>query len=642
MCGIAGVFHYGDQQRADIGVLQRMARRMAHRGPDGDGFHVSGPCGLTHRRLSIIDLAGGKQPLSNEDGRVWVTFNGEIYNYKPLFGELQARGHQFRTRSDTETIVHAYEELGPRCVDRLQGMFAFAIWDENRRRLVIARDRVGIKPLYYHDDGKRIAFSSEIGPLLEVPGVRREADPEAARLFLAFGFVPAPRTGLAGVKKLEPGHVMVIQEGGTPTIERYWRRPLGGERADMEGAAAELDRRLKDTVASHLQADVPLGMLLSGGIDSSTILGHTARQVPSQVKTFSVFFGEGAYYDETPMARLSAQRNGSDHRELLCTPDVFVSEIPHFIRHMEEPVIEAAAIPLLALSRLVREHVTVVLSGEGADEDFGGYEIYRHMLKLEKFRKLPPLVRSAAARTFSALGARKLARYARLAQLPLEQRYRGVCLPDMDAVGGVLEAGVRDQAEAAAQGVLGPLYAYTEGAHPLERMMTLDLELWLPDDILVKADKMTMAASLELRVPFLDHEMIEFAASLAPSLKVSSSNGKLVQREAVKDLVPREVLEQPKKGFPTPLAALLRGKLGELATQVLVGRGASGHGLWSERKVVDALAQHRAGKADRSRELWMVLVYELWHRSFVQGQDLGGLDAVEQATPAARPAAAAA
>ncbi|HVY62856.1 MAG TPA: asparagine synthase (glutamine-hydrolyzing), partial [Planctomycetota bacterium] len=372
MCGIAGIFNYRSALTPPFSWLKAMSDAMAHRGPDGDAFYAAGACGLTHRRLSIIDLEGGRQPLSNEDGTVWVSFNGEIYNYKPLMNDLAGRGHQLRTRCDTETIVHAYEERGAACVDALQGMFAFAIWDEKKRRLLLARDRVGIKPLYYVDDGERIVFASEIGALLAVPGVRREACPDAARQFLAFGFVPAPLTGLRGVKKLPPGHTLACEVGGSPRVERYWRRPIGafdrrwsGRGAKWE-AARELRSLLDRTVASHLQSDVPLGMLLSGGIDSTTILGSTARQVPGPVKTFSVYFGESSYYDETPMARLASRAFGTEHHELLVTPERFVEELPHMIRHMEEPVIEAAAVPLLALARLVREHVTVVLSGEGA------------------------------------------------------------------------------------------------------------------------------------------------------------------------------------------------------------------------------------------------------------------------------------
>jgi asparagine synthase (glutamine-hydrolysing) len=612
-----------------------MTELIAHRGPDDHGYHLRSRVGLGHRRLSIIDVAGGRQPLANEDETVWITFNGEIYNHVDLRRELVGRGHQFRTHSDTEAIVHAYEEWGAECATRLRGMFAFALWDERAQRLLLVRDRLGIKPLYYSQIGGDLVFGSEIKSLLAVPGVDSTIDDEALVAYLALRYVPAPLTLFRGVKKLPPASVLTWC-GGRAALYRYWDLadvpPRDAAPPTEAEAAAELRERIDHVTKLRLMSEVPVGAFLSGGIDSTMITAAMLRADDARgaLKTFSVGYAEddAQSEDELGYARLAAGVLGTEHREVRVTFREAADALPKIIWHLDEPVADPACVPLYFLARRAKEEVTVVLSGEGADEALGGYYIYRRLAALEALRARldaapalgPALGRSAlslASELLSLVPHDKLRRVARLFGHPLEQAYRGVSRAFDDDVVVQLHKNVvqpHNIAETLAR-LLDPYWEATRGMTPLRRMLYLDCSVWLPDDLLVKADKMTMAHAIELRVPFLDHELMEHAWALPDHLKIAGGVGKALLRKAARGRVPQAILDRPKMGFATPTAAWLRGGLRELTHDLLLDRRALARDRFDLGFVQTLLARHAAG-ADRSAELWPLLVLELWHRNF--------------------------
>jgi asparagine synthase (glutamine-hydrolysing) len=620
MCGIAGILRFdgGPARKAD---LERMIDAIGHRGPDGRGVHLDGPCGLGHARLAIIDPAGGAQPLANEDDTVWIAYNGEAYNYVELAPALERRGHRFRTRSDTETIVHLYEEAAERCVDALNGIFAFAIWDARARRLMLARDRFGVKPLYYVETLDALYFASEVKALLAVGATRAEPDMAAADHYFRFGYVPGRRTMFRGVRKLLPGHVLAATPAGRVEERRYWRLAYAPESAArapsrFAEAADELRARLEEAVRIQLRSDVPLGIFLSGGIDSSAVVALAARLVGRPLETFSVYYDDGPGFDERPFAAEVAARFGTRHRELRVSPDDFREAIPAFVRHMDEPVTEAAAISLFLLARETKKAVTVVLSGEGSDESFGGYPIYGLMLALERWRRVPG--RRALGRLAARLAPAKIARYLALAERPLERRYTGVHLYDDVIRDRVLAPGAAEAppGERPEDLVLAH-YARTARLPALHRMLALDVETWLPDDILVKADKMTMAHGLELRVPFLDHTLCEWAAALPPRWKVRGFAAKRILKRALAGVLPERIVARPKLGFPTPLERLFRGPLLPYVRETLLDASCTSRGLFRREGLEALIAEHEAGRADRHKALWQLLVFEEWMRAFV-------------------------
>ncbi len=625
MCGIAGIVELDPSGRVSRHSLQAMADAIAHRGPDDDGFLVDGNVGLAHRRLSIIDVAGGGQPVWNEDRSVAIVFNGEIYNYAELTERLEGLGHRFATRSDTEAIVHAYEEWGEDCVDHLRGMFAFAIWDRPRRRLLLARDRLGIKPLYYYRSPRLLAFGSEIKAILELPEVPREVDPEALDLYLSLRYVPAPRTMYRGICKLEPGHLLVC-ENREVRVRRYWDVPTGAERGGSADPAA-IRRRfaelLDECVRMHLMAEVPLGVFLSGGLDSTAILAVADRIADRPFRTFTVGYeptsAEAMAANEFTYARLAAESFRAEHSEVTLADADFASALPEIVWHLDEPLSDPACVPLFFVARRSREDVTVVLSGEGADEILGGYGIYRRMLDLEtayRFSggKLGGLVPIAAR-----FGAGERAQHAlRLAGEPLERRYRGVARSFFpDTKNRLLGRGAR--AQSLVDDLFARHFAACAGALPLDRMLYVDMKTWLPDELLMKADRMTMASSQELRVPFLDHRLVELAAQAPPELKIRGGIGKVLLREAMDGLVPGAIIERSKKGFPVPTATLLR-RLGSFGRDLLLDSRSACRGRFDIKVVEKLLAEHAGGSARFDQEIWSLLIFELWHGVFLDGR----------------------
>jgi asparagine synthase (glutamine-hydrolysing) len=611
MCSINGLFNFDPSRRVAADDVHAMRLVARHRGPDDHGIFLSANIGLGFNRLSVIDLAGGHQPMANEDETVWIVFNGEIYNFASLREELRRRGHRFRTHSDTETIVHAWEEFGEKCVDRLRGMFAFAIWDSRQKLLFIARDRLGIKPLFYFHDREQFAFASEMKSLLALPQIPKEVDPAAVMEFLRHRYVIAPNTILKGIKKLEPGHTISVSTSGV-SIRRYWDVPLEEPRRITERQALEEAASLvEESVRLHLVSDVPLGVFLSGGIDSSAILGLMHKLGVGGIKTFSI--GYDSPESELNYARIVADHFHTDHHELRLTPAAFQDILPKIVWHMDEPVGDPASVPLYYLAQCARQKVTVALSGEGADELFGGYPIYARMLQFERWNRIPGV---ALAGKFLArlAGDTKLRKYAQMLGQPLEHRYGGV---------GMLFSQLQAEQlilESPASSLEGVASAYhrCESAHALSRMSYVDLKTWLPDDLLVKADRMSMAHSLELRVPFLDHILVEFAARLPDSLKVRRAVTKYLLKKWAEPLLPRQIIHRTKKGFSIPTKAWFRDDLTGFARETLLAGNGVSRSFFAQTALENLLAMHQ--REDRSEQIYSLLVFDRWYREHIESQ----------------------
>lgn len=631
MCGICGKLSLDGQGSISSEVLRRMTNVIAHRGPDDSGHYLSGPVGLGHRRLSIIDLTTGHQPISNEDGSVWVVFNGEIYNFEALRKELVACGHQFRSTSDTEVIVHLYEELGESCVERLRGMFAFALWDQRHQRLLLARDRIGIKPLYYArtgsmSTGSSLVFGSEMKSILADPSVPRNLDLAAVDRFLTYYYVPGDLTPIQGIRKLLPGHCLVAEQGHVRT-RQYWDLSFPDRPRDISlgEAAEELGSLLRETFDDHMMSDVPVGILLSGGVDSTGMLHFAAQHARGELYSFTLGFADDHVPDERPYARLAAQHFGSRHQETTISAAQFRDFLPSYVWHMEEPVCEPPAISLYFVARLARDQgVKVLLSGEGGDEAFGGYPEYRNLAALEALK----------AWTGPAKGLLDVG-FGALARLGWERgrHYQGLVRPALcdyyfsrtatpqtpfnrakpGLYGPALRAQAREQRpELATRGLLEA----TAGQPLLNRMLYVDAKSWLPDDLLVKADKMTMAASVELRVPLLDHRVLELAASLPTRHKLLGWSQKRVLKRVLAPTIPAAILNRKKAGFPVPYERWIRQDLRDYVHDHLLSAGGFSSRYLDRRAVAGLLETQRCG-CGCSKEVFSLLVLELWHQQFI-------------------------
>jgi asparagine synthase (glutamine-hydrolysing) len=613
MCGICGLV--SGERAPDVEAVARMSGPLVHRGPDDDGLFCEGPAALAARRLSIIDLAHGHQPIENEDGSAVVVQNGEIYNHRELRRELEGHGHRFATGCDTEVLVHAYEQWGDAFLERLRGMFAIALWDKRRRRLLLARDRFGIKPLYYRRLGGELSFASELKAMLGQPGFSREIDPDAVAAYLAFNSIPAPLTIFKEARKLPPGHLLAW-EGGAVELRRFARpgpvpaaEVRRGSEADL---AAELREILDDSIRAHLVADVPVGVLLSGGVDSGGLAALASRHLSEPLRTFSIGFEEDGF-DELSRARLVADRYGTDHHELVVRPDA-VELLPKLVEAFDEPFGDSSALPTYLVSELAVGEVKVALSGEGGDELFGGYYTYVADLLARRVGRLAALARPLAealpSRTDRVGFDYKAKRFARAAALPPLERHHGWK--------EIFSAGTRADLAGAHASPWDPLdlyrerYAETEGAEPLARMQDLDLGIYMVDDLLVKTDRLSMAHSLELRVPFLDPEVADFAFSLPRSMKVRGFAKKRLLRSALEPLLPREIVHGRKQGFSIPIASWLRGPLQPFAREVLAPSAIARQGLLDPAAVTPLLDRHCAGQEDLSRQIWGLMALTLW------------------------------
>ncbi len=621
MCGIAGIADLtsAGHMTSDRLRIKAMCDVMRHRGPDDDGFHVEPGVALGMRRLSIIDLSTGHQPIHNEDGTVWVVFNGEIYNYRELRRSLEAAGHRFYTTSDTETIVHGYEQWGEDVFSRLRGMFGIALWDSRSRTLLVARDRAGIKPLYYAEAGGRIFFGSEAKCLLANREIDRTLDETSLDHYLAYLYTPRDRAIFRGMHKLPPGHFLKVQDGRVET-HRYWQLPVA---TTFRGSEADALERLEDTlteaVRSHMVSDVPLGAFLSGGIDSSVVVALMARAADRPVKTFSIGFDE-AGFNELPHARKVAEHLGTDHHEFIVRPDA-LGILDRLIWHFDEPFADSSAIPTWYVSELARRHVTVVLSGDGGDESFGGYDRYLPHPRVAAFdRMMPRLGRTLAAATWRALphGMRGKNFLRHVARDPQGRYLDSVTFYHADERQALLSPEINAAlAGWDAEAHFRRPFDRLQGLPIAAQMMAFDFETYLPEDCLTKVDRMSMAHSIESRVPLLDHLVVEFAASLPPEMKIAAQRRKHLLKQLAFKLVPRELLDRPKQGFGVPIGHWFAGSLRDVFGDVLGSAATRQRGYFNAPFVEQILAEHLTGKRDHALRLWQLLVFELWHRQYV-------------------------
>ncbi len=636
MCGICGIVDRGGYGRASREDVEAMARTLTHRGPDEAGYYVHPPVALGFRRLSIVDLSGGHQPMSNEDGTIWIVFNGEIYNHAALRSDLEARGHRYSTRSDTETIVHLYEQYGPDCVEHLRGMFAFAIWDGRKKRLFCARDRLGIKPFYYTLRDGRFAFASEMKALFELPWVRAQMNRRALPEFFALGYLSARDTMFEGISRLLPGYRLSLaldKPGAEPVVERYWDLNIKPDEAEESEAEyiAQFRELFTESVKMRLMSDVPLGVFLSGGLDSSSIAAVTADLMRDRVKTFSVGYLEHTF-SELPVARRVAEHIGTDHSEIVLGPQDFMDSLPRLIWHEDEPIVWPSSVALHFVSRLAGESVKVVLSGEGADELFAGYMKYpasvfnmRWGPYYEKW--VPPAARRMVRNYLDDRGAHQpFRRKLRHSFLHHPSAFENIYFDNFysvfpeDVQPQIFTPQVASELReiSAYETSMDVFRSTQQSADLLTRLLYLDIKTYLPE-LLMKQDQMSMAASVESRVPFLDHKMVEFGIRIPSHMKLRRFTGKYILRRAMEDRLPREVLHGSKKGFPTPIRTWLRCQLFERVASVLTDGRLSARGTLKPDYVRDLLNAHRAGRVDATDQIWRLLNFELWNRIFFDG-----------------------
>ena len=636
MCGINGIaFSTRSGRQIDPAVLKRMRDVITHRGPDDEGIFVDGPVGLGHRRLSIVDVASGHQPMANEDGSLHVTYNGEIYNHTDYRESLIARGHVFKTHCDTEAILHLYAEYGDDCVDRLRGMFAFAIWDRNKRELFIARDRLGVKPLYYvHTPEGSLYFASEIKALLEARAVKPELNFRAFSDYLANHATSGEETLFVGVKRLLPGHTLRWRDGELK-IRKYWdvsfEKQAQGGRSDAD-YIAEWSELFKKSVQLRLMADVPLGMFLSGGIDSSAIAAVMSTLVDEPIKTFSVAFAEREA-NELEYARMVAHAFKTDHHEIVVTPEQFWAKLPDLIWHEDEPLAHPSSVALYFVSHLASQHVKVVLTGEGSDELMAGYARYRKtILNLaigeQYHRMVPSGVRDLVRKQFASMTGSKL-------RLKLGRTFLNLS-PDIESIYfdnfAVFSRSLQPQLlTGEAMDRMGAIDPYagvrdvlqeTDAQSLLDRLLYADIKTYL-HELLMKQDQMSMAASLESRVPFLDHKLVEFTSSLPERLKLRRWTTKYVLRQSMKGVLPPAILDRPKMGFPVPLGKWFRGAYAPVLDEYVLGNRAIERGIFNADFVRSLVGQHRRGVANHSERLWSLVNLEMWFRRFIDGENAG-------------------
>lgn len=627
MCGICGKLNFDRQKPADARLLRQMMDLLQHRGPDGSGEFCSGPVSLGHRRLSIIDLNTGGQPISNEDGTIWVVYNGEIYNFLELRNELEDRGHLFKSTTDTEVIVHMYEECGMESIGRLRGMFAFALWDESKQLLLLARDRVGIKPIYYTNTGKSLVFASEIKSIIADQSVSRCINHRAIDRFLTYYYLPGNETLFERIHKLEPGCYLTVRDGEI-AIKQYWdlQYQVQSTRANFTQSVEALQVLLRHTVRDHMISDVPVGVLLSGGVDSTGVLRYAAEQTGKPIHTFTVGFAGEQFADERSFAQLAANRYGTLHQEITITAKDFIDFFPQFVWHMEEPVCEPPAIALYFVSRLARESsVKVLLSGEGGDEAFGGYQNYRNLLFFEALKSKFGPAKGLLRLSFQALGRigwKKVEVYSKLIDPELSSYYLSRTATPATTFNRIKDSlytqdffNILENQESNAPTF--HLFERVKNQSLLNRMLYVDTKTWLPDDLLIKADKITMATSVELRVPLLDYKILEFAASLPQCFKVRGWETKRILKAALADSVPPEIIKRKKTGFPVPYERWLREEFKDYVFDIILGQE-SYLTTYFCKDEIRRLVINNIEKGGAAKEVFCLIFLQLWHQIFLQ------------------------
>ncbi|MDQ2974619.1 MAG: asparagine synthase (glutamine-hydrolyzing) [Acidobacteriota bacterium] len=625
MCGIVGIVR-SDGSDVDSALLARMCNAVRHRGPDDDGFYLNGSVGLGMRRLAIIDVKGGQQPIHNQDRSSWIVFNGEIYNYVELREKLEKLGHTFYTNSDTEAIVQAYDRYGADCPKHLRGMFAFAIWDERTQELFLARDRVGKKPILYAQVNGQFVFGSEFSSLLLHPDISRDIDQEALDHYLSFMCVPAPLTAYRAIRKLKPGHSLRWKKGEL-RIEQYWQPDFSTKTNISEQEAGEQAIEvLREAVKIRLMSEVPLGAFLSGGIDSSAVVALMSEFSSTPVKTFSIGFEEQDF-SELHHARRVAERVGADHHEFIVRPDA-LEVLPVLVEHYGEPYADSSAIPTYYVARETRKHVTVALNGDGGDESFAGYERYAAMRLAESYHRLPELLRDRVVKQAVGLlpssetkrsRIRDVKRFLQAASLPRVERYlRWVSVFDSEAKESLYSENFRqDTQNTSGHDLLAPWFARANGSGVIDAALLADIMTYLPNDLLVKVDIATMAVSLEARSPFLDHHVIEFAARLPEKFKLRGLTTKYLLKRVLKDLLPAENLTRRKMGFGVPVGRWFRDALQPMLRETVLSEAALKRGLFKPMAVQQMVELHTSGERDFSQQLWTLLMLELWFQRFI-------------------------
>ena len=632
MCGIAGIVSAAADDRIDASTIHRMCQAIVHRGPDDEGIFVKDGTGLGMRRLSIIDLAGGHQPVFNEDRSVWVVFNGEIYNFPELRAELLGRGHRLTTHTDTEVIVHLYEELGADCVNKLRGMFAFALYDERRRKLLIARDRFGKKPLHYALAGERLFFGSEIKAILAVAPELAEVNNEALLQYMYFGYVPDPLTAFLPIQKLPPGHLLEF-EAGAVRVRQYWDLPQYGthQPGSEEECLEELERRLAEAVKIRLISDVPLGALLSGGIDSSTVVALMTRASSKPVKTFSIGFSHDDF-NEAHYARIVAKHFGAEHHELVLEPNV-LETVETLTSSLEEPFGDSSMLPTYYVSCMARRHVTVALSGDGGDEIFAGYDRYGIHLRRKIFERIPRWAwRWYRERIYPQLPHDlRGKKFSYNVSLPWRERYvDGISfVPSFERDLPLWSNEFRETLKGTAnpEDVMFGYFDRAPANDPISQMLYVDTKTYMAADILTKVDRMSMATSLEVRAPILDHVFVEWATGLPSDWKLRGRVQKYVLRKLAERVgVPREAIYRPKRGFALPLVHWMRNELKDLIVTVLLEPKTMQRGYFNPQGVRQLLDEHFRGRRDHSGRIWRLLMFELWHRNYLERIPKSGVE----------------
>jgi asparagine synthase (glutamine-hydrolysing) len=625
MCGICGILNL-DGRPPDRAVLADMNSALTHRGPDDEGYYVSGPAGLAMRRLSIIDLATGRQPISNESGDLHIVYNGELYNFRELRNGLIARGHRFLTSSDTEVVLHLYEEEGPRCLQKMNGMFAFCIWNSRTHELILARDRIGIKPLFYYLDRERLVFGSEIKSILRHPAVPASLNLQALYDYLSLNYMPVPSTALKDVQQVPPGHYLAVENGRT-SLHQYWELHFREEPGSEDDHAARLGEALKASVKRRLVSDVPFGAFLSGGVDSSIVVGLMSEIMNEPVKTFSIGFEEKSF-SELPNAREVASLFKTDHHELTVKPDM-AGLLPKIVWHSDEPSADSSAIPVYYVSQLARKHVTMVLTGDGGDEVFAGYDTYIAQDVMRLYRMLPsllrrrivaPLVHSLPVSMTKVSLDFKAKRFVSGAELdPLEAHYSWRQIFSEDDKLELFRPEALDAFEPqCTYRHYEEKFGAVPGAALLNKMLFVDTRFYLPGDMLVKVDRMSMANSLEARVPMLDHELVELAATIPAGLKLKRWDKKHMLKRAGSRVVPMRILRRKKQGFNVPVNVWLAGELRELAMETLSERKVSDMGLFRPSYVRALMDDHMSKRKDNSFQLWGLVTFFIWYDLFVK------------------------
>ncbi len=630
MCGICGKLNF-TKEPIERELLQKMNKTITHRGPDDEGYYFGEQVGLAHRRLSIVDLSSGVQPMSNEDESIWIVFNGEIYNHEELRPDLEKRGHFFRSKSDTEVIVHLYEEWGVDCLEKLRGMFAFAIWDSKRERLFLARDRMGQKPLVYTQTKNSLLFASEAKALLEDPGVVRKVDDEAIHSYLTYLYIPAPKTAFASVSKLPPAHYLLWEKGKT-SLHRYWKIPfLPKNQGSEEEIQEQLWELLRESTRLRLMSDVPLGAFLSGGIDSSAVVGIMSELVDQPVKTFSIGYKNDTF-NELPYAREVAKMFATDHTEFIVEPKA-MEILPKLIWHYSEPFADASSIPTYYVSKMAREFVTVALSGDAGDENFAGYDRYVTSKLVELYQFLPATIRNQVITrlvqlipnwSFRQNIISQLKVFIKGASLPQEQRFahrNSVFTSEFKEQ--LYTQKMKSQSEKWDPAeVMASTFRNSKADNLLDKLLDVDLQYYLTDDILVKVDIASMANSLEVRSPFLDHRLVEFAAQLPPQLKLKGLCKKYILKKTLARILPKEILHRKKMGFQVPTSHWFRNELKDYIYQVLLDPKTTSRGYFKKAALEKLLQEHSAQTQNHDLRIWALLNFELWHRMFIDQEDI--------------------